>query len=130
MVWPLCIGLTILISSWLYFVNKSVNDNYVQDNKSILIIIPFFLGYSFSTVLYINCCYDNSESQYHEASVIEKRKNDDDYYLYLTPWGDRQKPIKAEVGLDRYNNNKVTDQVTLEIYKGKLGIPWHDFANE
>ena len=130
MVWPWSLGLTILISSWLYFVNRSVNDNYDQDNKSILIIIPFFLAYSFSTILYTNCCYDNSETQYHQATVIKKRKNDDDYYLYLTPWGDRQKPIKTEVSLDRYNNTEVTDQIILEIHKGRLGIPWYDFSNE
>jgi hypothetical protein len=93
-----------------------------------LAIFPLFtFGYSFGTVININCLTDRSTpADYNtviEGKRISKGKTTT-YYLDLRPWGDLKEKHEVKVSRKEYEKAKVNDPVTVVQRKGYFNIPW------
>lgn len=84
-------------------------------------------GFSFGTIVFINCWYDKSAPDYYNAEVLGKRISSGKsttYYIELAPWGPQKKNEEVSVNKNLYNDLEVSDGVDIYYKKGLLNIPW------
>lgn len=124
----LLIFLTILCVRNNEFVNENSKINY-----SIFFLTLFIYGYSYSTVVTLNCIYDTSEPIVYDATVLSKRINSGKtttYYLELTPWGPSKQIEEISVSKDLYNSVNRSSEVNIYFLKGRFDIPWFEVTEK
>lgn len=85
-------------------------------------------GYGLSSILAINCVYDNSQTHRYQAEVLNKRISrgkSTSYYFILSAWGPHRSFDEISVSRALYERVEVTQHVNVYLNKGRLQIPWY-----
>jgi len=113
--------------------NKEFNRNDNKVNFSIIAIALFIYGYSYSTVVTLNCIYDKSEPKIYDATVLDKHVTagkTKTYYVKLTPWGSLKEIEDVSVSQDLYNRLQYHDKVKIYFMNGRFEIPWFKIVEQ
>ncbi|QLH47649.1 MAG: hypothetical protein HWD58_19760 [Bacteroidota bacterium] len=90
-------------------------------------VVLFIFGYSYATILFINCNYDKSNPKVNYVKVVKMsidRGKHTSYDIELTPWNGRTENEEVSISKKFYNTLEVNDTVRVENYQGLLNIEW------
>lgn len=113
--------------------NKEFSRNDNKINFSIIGFALFIYGYSYSTVVTLNCMYDKSEPKIYNATILDKHVSSGKtktYYLKLTPWGSLKEIEDVSVSQDLYDRLKYNDKVNIYFMNGRFEIPWFEIVEQ
>jgi hypothetical protein len=121
------LSLTGLLVFLLVRSTSEFNFTRVSGYLMVLLLTLFVTAYCYSSCVVINCYYDRSTPQIHEAKVLGKRISSGKtttYYLTLTAWGPRTEAEDVTVSEDQYEQIAVGSPVKVYQMKGLLDVPW------
>lgn len=126
--------LTVVIAFSFLFILIINNRGFVFnkfEKPSTIIIFSIFIvfGYSFGTVINLNCALDDSQPKKFKTIVLDKRitkGKSTNYYLTLSPWNNQKESKEENINETDYKLIKKGDTITIDFYKGKLNIPWYE----
>lgn len=125
---------TILIAFGFILILSISNDGYIfykaeKISSLLMIILIIIFGYSYGTVINLNCVLDNSKPKIFKT-VIQKKTftsgRGKSYYLKLEKWNNQKKNGQVSVTKEFYDKTKTNDTVTINLKKGKLNISWFE----
>lgn len=125
-VWSLIFSLTILLFSLIIINRKGIKIKKLKDLVDPIVIIWVLFLYSYGTVIYFNCNYDDSKAIPYTSRVTGKwisSRDKTNYYLSVKNFGPNR--IKEEVFVkeDLYKGKNIGDHVIIYYKKGKFDIP-------
>ena len=102
-----------------------------KDSLVLRMVINSFYGffYSFAIVIFINCAFNSSPSNYFSARIIEKyetKGKNSSNVLILERWHTQTKNETEHVGQKYYDSKNIGDFVDIDYYDGLLGIGWYE----
>ena len=127
------------VIAFSFFFTLIINNRGFVFNKfektSTILIFSFFIvfGYSFGTVINLNCALDDSQSKKFKTIVLDKRitkGKSTNYYLTVSPWNNQKEPKEENTNETDYELIKKGDTITINFYEGKLNIPWYEIKLE
>jgi hypothetical protein len=126
--------LTAVIAFSFFFIliinNRGFVFNKFEKTSTILIFSVFIVfGYSFGTVINLNCALDDSQPKKFKTIVLDKRitkGKSTNYYLKLSPWNNQKEPKEESIYETDYKLIRIGDTITINFYEGKLNIPWYE----
>ena len=86
----------------------------------------FIFGYSYGSVITINCCYDKSAPEMFNAKILDKRiksGKENSWRLHLSPWDSLKEAHDAVVSKKLYDQLEHPNEVTVQLKNGLFGIP-------
>lgn len=114
--------------------NRGFVFNKFERTSTILIFSVFIVfGYSFGTVINLNCALDDSQPKKFKTIVLDKRitkGKSTNYYLTVSPWNNQKEPKEENTNESDYEIIKKGDTITINFYEGKLNIPWYEIKLE
>ena len=114
--------------------NRGFVFNKFEKTSTILIFSVFIVfGYSFGTVINLNCALDDSQPKKFKTIVLDKRitkGKSTNYYLTVSPWNNQKEPKEENTNETDYELIKKGDTITINFYEGKLNIPWYEIKLE
>lgn len=114
--------------------NRGFVFNKFERTSTILIFSVFIVfGYSFGTVINLNCALDDSQPKKFKTIVLDKRitkGKSTNYYLTVSPWNNQKEPKEENTNETDYELIKKGDTITINFYEGKLNIPWYEIKLE
>jgi hypothetical protein len=130
--------LTAVIAFCFFFILIINNQGFVFNKfeKPITIImlsVFIVFGYSFGTVINLNCALDDSQPKKFKTIVLDKRitkGKSTNYYLTVSPWNNQKEPKEENTNETDYELIKKGDTITINLYEGKLNIPWYEIKLE
>ena len=126
-VWLLTIAIAVCFLFLLLFKQNEITFKKKMDFVTVGSLSLFLFAYSFGVVIHYNCYYDESESEYFTAKVLNKRVSSGKSttcYLKLSTWGPQKNVEEVSVGKDLFKRTEIGEQVNIYFRQGKLGIPW------
>jgi hypothetical protein len=126
-VWTPSLLITLTYIVVLIIGNKEFKFNKAIDFLIIVIFSILLFGYSYGTIVTLNCMYDKSKPETFNTVILSKRISSGKtttYYLELTPWGQQKQIDEVTVSKDLYNKLDKNDKVTVYFMKGQFDIPW------
>ena len=126
--------LTAVIAFSFFFIliinNRGFVFNKFEKPFTIIIFSIFIVfGYSFGTVINLNCTLDDSKPMKFKPIVLDKRitkGKSTNYYLKLEPWNNQKESKEENINETDYKLIKKGDTITINFYEGKLNIPWYE----
>ena len=86
--------------------------------------------YSYAGTYGVNCLFDDSETQYYPAKVLDKTisrsRRSSTYYVKVAAWGHHHDPEKISVASSQYETIQIGETVIIDYHEGLLGIPWYE----
>lgn len=130
--------LTAVIAFSFFFIliinNRGFVFNKFEKISTILIFSVFIVfGYSFGTVINLNCALDDSKPKKFNTIVLDKRitkGKSTNYYLTVSQWNNQKEPKEENTNETDYEIIKKGDTITINFYEGKLNIPWYEIKLE
>jgi hypothetical protein len=130
--------LTVVIAFSFFFIliinNRGFVFNKFEKPFTIIIFSIFIVfGYSFGTVINLNCTLDDSKPMKFKTIVLDKRitkGKTTNYYLKLEPWNNQKEPKEENINENDYKLIREGDTITINFYEGKLNIPWYEIILE
>ena len=114
--------------------NRGFVFNKFEKTSTILIFSVFIVfGYSFGTVINLNCALDDSQPKKFKTIVLDKRitkGKSTNYYLTVSLWNNQKVPKEENTNETDYELIKKGDTITINFYEGKLNIPWYEIKLE
>lgn len=114
--------------------NRGFVFNKFERTSTILIFSVFIVfGYSFGTVINLNCALDDSQLKKFKTIVLDKRitkGKSTNYYFTVSPWNNQKEPKEENTNETDYELIKKGDTITINFYEGKLNIPWYEIKLE
>lgn len=126
LVWIYSIGLTVLFIIVFERIAQMPKASLVS-RMAINSLYGFF--YSLSLVVFINCAFNHSPSNYFSARIIEKYKTkgkNSSNNLVIERWHTQTENEKETVGQKYYDSKNIGDYVDIDYYDGTLGISWYE----
>lgn len=126
LVWIYCIGFTVLFIIFFETIANLPKDSFI-----LRLVINSFYGffYGLSLVIFLNCAYNNSPSNYFSAKILDKYatkgKNSSNIFV-LEKWHMQTENEKEHVKYKYYDSKNIGDYVDIEYYNGLLGIGWYE----
>lgn len=126
LLWIYSIGLTVLFIIAFEKIAQMPKDSLV-----LRMVINSFYGffYSFAIVIFINCAFNDTPSNYFSAKIIEKyetKGKNSSNILVLERWHTQTENEKETVGQKYYDSKNIGDYVDIDYYDGLLGISWYE----
>ena len=126
--------LTAVIAFSFFFIliinNRGFVFNKFEKPFTIIIFSIFIVfGYSFGTVINLNCTLDDSKPMKFKTIVLDKRitkGKSTNYYLRLSPWNNQKESKEENINENDYKLIREGDTITINFYEGKLNIPWYE----
>ena len=127
------------VIAFSFFFTLIINNRGFVFNKfektSTILIFSFFIvfGYSFGTVINLNCALDDSQLKKFKTIVLDKRitkGKSTNYYFTVSPWNNQKEPKEENTNETDYELIKKGDTITINFYEGKLNIPWYEIKLE
>lgn len=106
---------------------KEITYKKMLDYLTVISLALLLFAYSFGVLIHFNCYYDNSETQYFNAKVLNKRISSGKvttYYLKLSTWGQQKEADEVTVDEELYDRVEVGNEVNIYLKKGAFDIPW------
>jgi hypothetical protein len=102
-----------------------------KDSLVLRMVINSFYGffYSFALVIFINCAFNSSPSNYFSARIIEKyetKGKNSSNVLILERWHTQTKNETEHVTQKLYDSKSIGDYIDIDYYNGLLGIGWYE----
>lgn len=92
-------------------------------------ILPVFLAYFWSALIFTNCYLDTSDPQVFPAKVLFKRIEEGDssdaFYVDIDAGGPSEPPLQVDVSEDFFDEVGQGDEVTVILKEGTLRFPWY-----
>jgi hypothetical protein len=127
-VWLITIIITLTFLFAILIKQKEFRFKKKIDYLTVLALALFLFAYSFGSVIFINCYYDNSDPEYFKAKVLGKRissgRRSTSHYLELSTWDQQSEVDEVRIDSGLYNKIEVNDEVNILLRNGKLEIPW------
>lgn len=130
-IWTPMTVLGLLLAAFFIIGNSEFKFNKAKDFFSILFLIVLMAGYSYGSIVFINCNFDESKNLHFKSSVLSKRIStgkSKTYYVELAPWGEQKNSDEISVSEEEYNTYNVKDAVHVYFMKGKFEIPWYEIS--
>jgi hypothetical protein len=126
LVWIYSIGLTVLFIIVFEKIAQMPKDSLV-----LRMVINSFYGffYCFALVIFINCAFNSSPSNYFSARIIEKyetKGKNSSNVLILERWHTQTKNETEHVTQKLYDSKSIGDYIDIDYYDGLLGIGWYE----
>lgn len=124
---------TICLSPILFYLTfkASKTDFHEKITDKILMVLfnlGFFGWFIFSDSIVINCVFDYSEPVKFTTTAIDKKIDEGNnatfYYVYLEEVGPFEKNTEIKITEEEYDALEEGSQVTINLKKGLLAIPW------
>lgn len=105
--------------------------NLSKDSLILRLVINGFYGffYSFALVIFLNCAFNNSPSNYFSAKILNKyqtKGKNSSNILVLERWHTQKENEKEHVKYKYYDLKNIGDYVDINYYDGTLGISWYE----
>ena len=127
--WIIAAILTLLAIAFAIYKIKELNPKTIKGYITILVMIPIFLCYFWSLLIFVNCYLDRSEPQVVPAKVLSKRiyegDSSDSFYVSIDAWSADRSATEVEVTEDFYDAIFEGNQVDVIIREGTLRFPWY-----
>lgn len=126
LVWIYSFGLTVI-----FIITFEKIAQMPKDTLVLRMVINSFYGffYSFALVIFINCAFNSSPSNYFSARIIEKyetKGKNSSNVLILERWHTQTENETENVGQKYYDSKNVGEYVDIVYYDGLLGISWYE----
>jgi len=126
LVWIYSISLTVLFIITFEKIARMPKDSLV-----LRMVINSFYGffYSFALVIFMNCAFNHSPSNYFSARIIEKyetKGKNSSNVLILERWHTQTENEKEHVKQKLYDSKSIGNYVDIDYYDGLLGIGWYE----
>lgn len=120
----------IAICLFLLVTHQQINDSNKDKWWIYSSIIFSFFVYSYSSVVAVNCRFDNSKPKVYETEIIDKhihrgRRGRRTYYVRVKPWGHHYDAENISVTQSDYEMLNISQKVNIDYNEGLLGIPWY-----
>lgn len=120
----------IAICLYLLITHQKIKDSNKDKWWIYSSIIFCFCMYSYSSVVAVNCVFDNSEPKIFKTEIIDKHisrssKGRKIYYVKVKPWGHHYDAENISVPQTEYELLEINQKVNIDYYEGLLGIPWY-----
>ncbi|MFA9215218.1 MAG: hypothetical protein ACEQSR_15490 [Candidatus Methylacidiphilales bacterium] len=126
LVWIYSIGFTVLFIIVFEKITQMPKASLVS-RMTINSLYGFF--YSLSLVVFINCAFNHSPSNYFSARIIEKyetKGKNSSNNLVIERWHTQTENEKEKVKQKYYDSKNIGDYVDIDYYNGLLGIGWYE----
>jgi cell shape-determining protein MreD len=126
-VWLPSLFITAILLGVILIGNKEFKFKKAMDYFSLFSAAMFLFGFSFGTLITLNCYYDKSEPEIYNAKILDKRISSgksSTCYFELTPWGKRTEKEEVSVSKRLYNLLDKDDEINIFFRTGKFNIPW------
>lgn len=114
--------------------NKGFIFNKFEKPLTILMFSVFIVfGYSFGTVINLNCILDDSQPKLFKTKVLSKsisKGKTTNYNLALEKWNNQKESKNTTVSKEFYEAINTNDSVTIKFMNGKLNIPWFEIQQD
>jgi hypothetical protein len=120
------LGMFLVIAATLYLTGKNEDLSPVAGQVILMLIVA--AGYSYGTILKINCLFDDTSPRQINTTIDSKFKEyskGEHYYLWLNPLTTGGDKKQVEVGPITYGKYNPGDTVVVDLKKGSLNIPWY-----
>lgn len=102
-----------------------------QESLILRLVINSFYGffYCFALIIFFNCAFNNSPSNYFSARIIEKyetKGKNSSNVLILERWNTQTKNETEHVTQKLYDSKSIGDYIDIDYYDGTLGIGWYE----
>lgn len=114
-----------LLSILLY---KAIRQNTIKRSHSGFtkyFVFIILLIYCMSTLIFINCEFDNSKPKEFQSIIVEKEIKNDMMFLVIAPWDKKQENQRIKFYKIRSANKG--DNITVLQRKGLLYFSWMEF---
>ncbi len=127
-IWTSSIAVGIIMIALVIFGTKEFKFQKINDYFSVLYIAIIFFMFSYSSVLALNCTYDDSIPQAFQSKILDKRiskhKYISTYYLEVAAWGTQTENEDVSVSKELYEKLEIDDNVNIYLKRGLFKIPW------
>lgn len=123
--------ITLFFIAFLLIGNSEFKFKMARDYFAILSLSLFLFGYSYGSVVVLNCYYDNSVSDQFKSKILSKRidsGNTTTYYFELEPWGNQTEIDEVSVSKNLFDQLEANDTARIYFNKGLFKIPWFEIS--
>jgi len=127
-VWKPTVIICLFVVGAMIVGNKEFKFRQLKDYMVVLTISLLAFGYSYGSVVILNCYYDSSVPEMYSAKILSKRMSSGkttSYYFKLTPWGPQKEIDEVSVSKDLYGELNEGNDVTVYLNQGRFGVPWY-----
>lgn len=126
MVWIYSIAGTVLFIFLFEAISK-----LPQESLVLRLVMNSFYGffYCFALIIFFNCAFNTSPSNYFSARIIEKyetKGKNSSNVLVLERWHTQTKNEIEHVTQKLYDSKSIGDYIDIDYYDGLLGISWYE----
>lgn len=92
-----------------------------------LTVVAFALLYGYSSVMAVNCVFDEGQPARHRTKVLGKHSTSGKtttYYLHVSPWGPRTEAEDITVSEEHYDQTQPGATISIYLLPGRLRVPW------
>jgi hypothetical protein len=122
--WPLFAALSLVLFLCVLHVEGGIRK--LKANTAIILF--FCATYAYASLICLNAVTDRSTRTVYQAHVLDKRISKgkhDDYYLLLSPWGNRANAREIDVEKRVYARHNKGETANVVVRKGRFKIPWY-----
>ena len=126
-VWMPIFGMALTLVLFLIVGTKQFQFDKARDFFTTFSLFVFSVAYSYGALITLNCYFDETVPKTYQVKVIGKRisgRKTTNYYLNLSPWGERTKNEEVSVSKELFNKTSAKENVTVCLNKGRFDIPW------
>ena len=132
-IWIPSIIIALLILTIYYFNNFieliSKKEHLVYN----IFIILLIEGFSFYSVIIVNCMYDKSTPQIFETQILNKieksKKGGIVYYLIIEDWNNKFREKRIKTDYRKYYSSFIGEKLKIEQKRGKFDASWYYFID-
>ncbi len=113
----------------IYIVLKLAVTKPEEEPESKFPIIFFsilFTLYAASGIIFLNCEFDSSPAEIFHSTILEKKNDDGQFHLKITPWDQATENYNLKLYKDKYHELPKGDKVIILQKRGLFGIPWFE----
>ncbi|MBV8255979.1 MAG: hypothetical protein JO154_25515 [Chitinophaga sp.] len=125
---PVFLGLLLLFIA-------SIRAIPLEQTKRVIYILLYsvmLLGASYGIVAFTNVRLDHSTPSSYQSTITEKhsKTKSTTYSVKISGWGENEFTHRIEVSQAFYDEVQVGQKVRVDVYPGKLHIPWFQLVRE
>lgn len=125
--WLPAMAITIVFMGMIIMVSREFSFDCFKSICKILGFTTLIFAYGYSSLISLNCVFDESKPLIYETRIVDKKINGGKYRtydLYLSPWGAKTEIQKVSIDKDFYHQLNYGEEMSIYQFKGKFDIPW------
>ncbi|MBC7554550.1 MAG: hypothetical protein H7257_11280 [Taibaiella sp.] len=130
--WLPVIAVTVLLIAVVLMGTRAFSLKNGKEVPAAIVYCFMLAGYSYGSVVVLNCSYDNGKPEVYTTKILNKRITTGKHtsrYFELTPWGLQKDTAEVTVHKSLYEQLEKGDSVNIYFMKGRFGISWFDVGD-